>query len=369
MNLKRQLLLDWSTDQSNLLTIRGITGKVINLIRFPIYSELNSSFSLLLTEFIEPFLHGDDSVQPISGSFQIEGDSINFISRFNFMSGVNYSFVIKEDVENKQFETEFWSIERPLMRSAPSTSILGVYPSGSEIPLNLLKIYVYFSSKMSEGFAARNVQFCDTSTSQVIPDVFLPMDPELWDESRTRLTLLLDPGRIKRGLVPNMETGYPLNEGVSVAVTVDKAFQDSAGRNLVDGIQKEFNVGKALRLKVNHILWKYTIPSIDSFEPFSINFDRPLDRGLLENSLKIVDSQGQHVQGESFVDIGEHSWRLIPKYKWITSDYQLIINPLLEDLAGNSLIRVFDRDVENSNDDPIENNEFSYTFKCVENSS
>jgi hypothetical protein len=219
---------------------------------------------------------------------------------------------------------------------------------------------------MSEGFASRCVQFRDASTLEIIPDVFLPMKPELWNESRTRLTLLLDPGRIKRGLVPNMEVGYPLNEGVPVVVTVDKDFQDSAGRNLVDGIRKEFNVSDTLRVKLDHVLWEYNIPSIDSFDPISINFDRPLDRGLLENSLKIVDDRGRYVEGELFVDIGEQSWHLKPKYKWMTSDYRLIINPLLEDLAGNSLIRVFDRDIENSNHDPFVIDEVVYTFKCVD---
>ena len=365
MNLKRTLLLEWPDDHSNILTIKGWTEKEINHIRGLSDLEVNSKFSLLLTEFIEPFLNEDDSVQPISGSFHIEGGSVNFISRFNFMSGVNYSFLIKENLENNQFETEVWSIERPLIQDSPSTTILGVYPSGPEIPLNLLKIYVYFSSKMSEGFASRHVEFRDASTSQVIPDVFLPMEPELWDESRTRLTLLLDPGRIKRGLVPNMETGYPLNEGVSVAVTVDNSFQDSAGRNLVSGIRKEFNVGEASRLKVNHVLWKYTIPSIDSFDTFSINFDRPLDKALVENGLSIVDAKGRYVEGKSFADVGEKSWHLKPKYKWIANDYRLIINPLLEDLAGNSLVRVFDRDVGNINDDPLESNEIVYTFRCI----
>ena len=37
-----------------------------------------------------------------------------------------------------------------------------------------------------------------------------PMDPELWDPARTRLTVLLDPARIKRGLAPHREAGYAL---------------------------------------------------------------------------------------------------------------------------------------------------------------
>ena len=137
---KRQLYLEWSADHPNMLIIQGWTEEELNYIRGLNDLELSSMFSLLLSEFVEPFLYENDSIQPISGSFKVESDSVNFISRFNFMSGVNYSFLIKEDLEDSLFETEVWSIERPLIQGTPSTSILGVYPSGSDIPLNLLKI-------------------------------------------------------------------------------------------------------------------------------------------------------------------------------------------------------------------------------------
>ena len=68
---------------------------------------------------------------------------------------------------------------------------------------------------MSEGHARESVRLIDTDTGQLLPDALLPMDPELWDRSRTRLTLLLDPGRIERGLVPHTETGYPLTEAAA----------------------------------------------------------------------------------------------------------------------------------------------------------
>ena len=42
-------------------------------------------------------------------------------------------------------------------------------------------------------------------------DAFLDM--ELWDRERRRLTLLLDPGRIKRGLAGHEKAGYPLRGG------------------------------------------------------------------------------------------------------------------------------------------------------------
>ena len=94
-----------------------------------------------------------------------------------------------------------------------------MYPSTDELPVNQLKLYVHFSSPMSEGWAARAVRVRRADNDEPLEGVFLAMEPELWDRERRRLTLLLDPGRIKRGLVPNAEAGYPLIQGVSVIVT------------------------------------------------------------------------------------------------------------------------------------------------------
>ena len=81
---------------------------------------------------------------------------------------------------------------------------------------------------MSEDWATRTVRLYRADTDEPLSGAFLE-GPELWDGERRRLTLLLDPGRIKRGLVPNQETGYPLIEGVPVVVRIDTAFRDAEG--------------------------------------------------------------------------------------------------------------------------------------------
>jgi hypothetical protein len=58
---------------------------------------------------------------------------------------------------------------------------------------------VSFSDPMSEGEAAEHVHMRRADTGEEIDDVFLAFDPELWDASRTRLTVLLDPARIQAG--------------------------------------------------------------------------------------------------------------------------------------------------------------------------
>ena len=98
---------------------------------------------------------------------------------------------------------------------------MAIYPTAAELPVNLLRVYVHFSAPMSEGWAARAIRVSREDTGETLDDVFLPPEPELWDPERKRLTMLLDPGRIKRGLVPNLEFGYPLVEGTAVRIAID----------------------------------------------------------------------------------------------------------------------------------------------------
>ena len=41
----------------------------------------------------------------------------------------------------------------------------------------------------------------------------------------------------------------------------------------------------------------------------------------------------------------ERSWRLIPREPWVPGSHQLLVDPVLEDLAGNPVSRVLDRDL------------------------
>src|SRR5438093_7158021 len=102
------------------------------------------------------------------------------------------------------------------------------------------------------------------------------MEPELWDRAHRRLTLLLDPGRIKRGLAPNAEAGYPLIEDVPIVVRVDAAFRDAAGRPLRAGAQRRYQVGRPLRARVDPTAWRLDCPTAGSTDPLTVAFDRPL---------------------------------------------------------------------------------------------
>jgi hypothetical protein len=286
----------------------------------------------------------------VAGRFALDGDAVCFIPRFPFVDGASYSLLVHLALGDGRSDPETWTIQRPARAGSPETSVVAIYPTATELPVNQLKLYVRFSHPMSEGWAARAVHVLRADTHEPLADVFLRMEPELWDSDRERLTLLLDPGRIKRGLVPNQEAGYPLTEGVPVVVTIDANFRDAAGRPLRADAERRYAVGPPLRARIDPARWRLHEPAAGSADPLSVEFDRPLDHGLLQHCLWVNDAAGAPVAGHGSVGQGERSWRFQPQSPWKQGRHALIVDPRLEDLAGNSLIRVFDRDLTRAED-------------------
>ena len=198
---------------------------------------------------------------------------------------------------------------------------------------------------MSEGGATRSVHVRRADNDEPLDDVFLAMEPELWDPERRRLTLLLDPARIKRGL--------------------DAEFRDAAGRPLRTGIERRYEVGPAVRVRVNPADWRFRYPAAGSLSPLTVEFDRPLDHALLEHSLWVNNAAGAPVAGRGSIGPGERSWRFEPRSPWEEGRYVVDVDPRLEDLAGNSLIRMFDRDLMRAEDVPVDVRAVAIEFTCA----
>ena len=67
---------------------------------------------------------------------------------------------------------------------------------------------------------------------------FVEIQQELWDTNNTRLTVLFDPGRIKRGVLPNEQLGPPIVDGKHYTLLIDRGWQDARGVPLARGISQ-----------------------------------------------------------------------------------------------------------------------------------
>ncbi len=280
---------------------------------------------------------------PMAGRVVPDGADTCFVPRYPFLFGTTYTVAVDGAVVGE--------LVRPRPERSSATEVLEIGPTASEVPRNLLRLSVTFSAPMRDGRADAHVHLVDQRGAE-IHGALLPMEPELWDGDRRRLTVLLDPARIKRGLVGHRELGYPLRSGESFRLVVDADYPDARGGPLRAGADRRYEVGADERRRVDPDGWALRVPAARTFDPLEVGFDRPLDAALLARCLRVVDPAGRAVDGRGGVGPEGRSWWFAPTGAWAPALHALVVDPALEDLAGNSVARVFDRDLTRTDDDP-----------------
>jgi hypothetical protein len=281
------------------------------------------------------------SLPPMAGRLERDGDDLCFVPRFAFLDGMSYIVTVDG--------TSAAVLARPRPERPTATEVTGIRPTAAEVPVNLLRFYIWFSAPMSEGYAAEQVRLARDDGS-TIAGALLPTEHELWDASRCRLTVLLDPARIKRGLPSHQEVGYPLRSGEPFRLVVGDGFPDAQGLPLRVAAERRYEVGGEERRHVDPVSWELAVPPAGRCEPLQVTFGRPLDHGLLARCLHVRGPGGKVVDGTAQIGPGEQSWQLAPSRAWASAVHQLVVDPVLEDLAGNSVSRVFDRDLARPED-------------------
>ncbi len=277
-----------------------------------------------------------DSAVPVLGEWTIHNDSTFFRPLIPLTRGMKY--------EVSSRDKKLGEIEIPFPDSKQTAVVTGIYPSNDTVPENLLKIYVEFSKPMMEGNAIENFLLIKND-KDTLHNVFLDLQTELWNNAHDRLTIWLDPGRIKRDLQPNQTLGNPLNKGNRYRFIVGSTLSDAEGISLGKNYQKEFVVAGRDSTTPDPEKWYLHTPKASSNEALRIGLNEPLDYVLLNNAIRIVDEKGAVVEGKISTGDEERILYFRPTSAWQTKNYFLEIESRLEDLAGNNLNHPFDRDI------------------------
>ena len=171
---------------------------------------------------------------------------------------------------------------------------------------------------------------------------FMRFKQELWNEDRTRMTVLIDPGRIKRDVATNLELGPALLAGQRYTIVVEDGWPSAVGSTVLPAFTKAFQASEALRSRPNTNRWSTDTPCVGTRAPLTVAFDRPFDRHLLVRSLSIETNEGGAVQGQIDVGLAERVLLFTPDQPWPAEDLRLIADTTLEDVAGNNFHDLLD---------------------------
>ncbi|KZN30608.1 hypothetical protein N480_06510 [Pseudoalteromonas luteoviolacea S2607] len=219
--------------------------------------------------------------------------------------------------------------------------VSAVYPTADTLPENLLRFYIYFNHAMRTENTHSHIYLTD-EYGRRLDGVFLENRFSLWSPDRTRLTLLFDPGRVKTGLVAHNTLGRALEAGKTYNLVID-----AGALNLTNCSQKytkTFKASQATYSKPTISDWVVNQPLANSKLPLMIDFKSPLDHTSLAFRIRVKNRDGKTLAGSIELAQQEKRWVFTPKQPWHPEEsYILLIDPILEDIAGNRITGLFDQ--------------------------
>jgi hypothetical protein len=281
---------------------------------------------------------------PVVGRVTVAPTGLEFTPRFAFDPGRTY---------HASFDPAQMPAPRatPAIREAlsiaattltPTTTVMRVLPTPTTLPENLLRMYLEFSAPMSRDHGRDFLKLLDEQGHEV-KDAFLALDVDFWSPDGRRYTVFFDPGRVKRGILPNDLYGRALTAGHRYTIVVDPRWRDANGQPLAAGFSHAFSVGPADMAALRLEDWRLRAPAAGTRDPLVVTFPKPLDHGLLQRALGVA-SGATVVAGDAVVGAGETEWRFTPASPWPARQFDLVVLSILEDPMGNKVGQPFDVD-------------------------
>lgn len=230
----------------------------------------------------------------------------------------------------------------PSDHSKSASAGVRIFPSVDTLPANHLKFYIEFPEAMARGRIFEHFSLIENESGQAVPDPF--REVELWDESGKRLTLWFHPGRQKPGVNLNVEIGPILDPGKSYTLIVSGDWEKESGQPLGTDAHKQFQAGPMDNSQPNPEKWQYSIPAAGTKNPLVITFSKALDYALIPRTIQIHAEANPNISHHH----NDRSIHFTPSEVWKKGPVKITTAPKLEDLAGNSIARPFNLDLQST---------------------
>ena len=202
------------------------------------------------------------------------------------------------------------------------------YPSGSVVPANLLRVSIVFPTP--QGAGQTPTVWLSKADGTEIAGAFYPQ--RLWSTDGRTLTIYLDPGRVKTGLVERAEHGPILMMGEQVEL------------RLGPQTLKTWTVGDLQERRISPDFAAMTPPRAKTRTPLRLNFANPIDwQG--RDLIAVQGPDGRRFDGRAVLVHGERTWSFTPSHPWSSGQFMVRLNGDLEDPEGNRLSSGFETKV------------------------
>ena len=280
----------------------------------------------------------------MTGRFTVGSSSLDFTPSYPFDPGRGYvaTFDPSRLPSPRSEPVVRAALRLPGPTLTPTTTVVRLLPTAETLPENLLRVYLEFSAPMAREHGRDFLKLLDDK-GQEVKDAFLALDVDFWSPDGRRYTVFFDPGRVKRGILPNDLFGRALVPGRRFTIAVDPRWRDANGQPLASAFQHTFAVGPVDMTPLRLEDWRINAPAGGTRDPLVVTFPKPLDHGLLQRAVGVA-AGSTALEGDVAIAAGETEWRFTPRAAWASRRYDVVVLSILEDPMGNKVGRSFDVD-------------------------
>lgn len=272
---------------------------------------------------------------PILGEYQVLEKEVVFHPVVPFTRGQVYEIKKNDEV------LAIFSIAKPAKGYV--AAVQSVWPLADTLPENLLKFYINFSQPMQQGDVLQYITLVKDG-KDTLKNVFLDLQQELWSNDDRVLTLWLDPGRIKRDLQPNQLLGPPLEAGHQYTLVIDSNWRTADGVTLQSSFSKKFSTKQRDDKSPDVSKWDFYLAP-EECPLVIVNLREPMDARLVPEMIRVFNADSVELDGYRGFAHGDSVFAFQPTKALVKGNYYIQVDPKLEDIAGNNLMRPFDNDI------------------------
>jgi hypothetical protein len=210
-----------------------------------------------------------------------------------------------------------------------------ISPHAEVLPANTLRFYLHFPRPGEAHFDRDQLWLLDEE-ERAVREPFLVLSQELWSVDGRRLTVLMEPGRIKRGLGADRSHEPALVVGRTYSLVVTA---------LGHTARHTFRVSDPVLEAVDETRWRVVCPTAGSLDPAVVHFDRVMDTALCEDEMAVLTPSGQIAATRVSLAPDGTTARLIPGHPWRAGEHRLVVSERFEDVCGNRLGEALDHDL------------------------
>lgn len=213
-----------------------------------------------------------------------------------------------------------------------------IHPTGPAVPENLLRFELRFDRPQRLPFDVDRLKLLDGDGVEIQNAL---LDMALPDTDGRRITVLLDPGRVKTGVGPNLDAGRALKRGATVSLLVMGRGADASPT------VKTWRVTAPVSQPLRPELWRFSLPSQGTRDELSVDLRSPIS-SVGERLIAVLDAHGHRLKGMVTLDEGDARWRFKPARPWTAGTHRLVTHPGLEDPAGNRHCAAFEASLQSA---------------------